>query len=792
MGQHQQQQLDNTDVNDIVAILSPQSEKKGIINFSSQPSTVARQKASNDIMFAIGSELSKSVDSANIIGETKEPISPFRIHFPIRPLPSVVNYVQKMQQSGEQQGKQQLIRESSFKYDLIDVDKDTNADINYDKYNLSLAAISFALFSPTPSVPKSSTWKIDRMRSLPLGLRIFIHDPVPNTKSLPIQNVVFILQEQCSDHLLPYYEFLIEERDDRSEYVHNSVAIQYRDRILKLQKIQKALIEIREEKKQRRLERKLKRKIEGKIIKVKKIIEKRKKLEKQIEAEQNNKNTIEYLKEEGKEDKTKNQIEIEQKQLDGNEKEKEIQQNKESKQEIERIDQSSDLENISDILSQIHFPIIHPYHNQYTPALRRKGEIGYLRARLIHFLRSSLFYNPEELLKQFSFDQNEFYEERVIILSRLRRHKEALNILITFAGDVEAAENYCIAHYNPSSAPEDEPERDIHLTMISVLVDDLLRDGEAEEEEKQKEKRNNNRKQKEQNLANILKKKEKKLVQLKNYLIRFFRFLNTQDVLELIPQTLPLDIILPYLELSLQTLEGVERNIQVENSLLRSEELITEYRRVNNVDRRVKVSESLRCQRCGDRFIGHQTVAIAPDNTVYHLACFEQAELESGHFHPHNPITGMQFKSDLNGGQSVSQRSGKIVKEGLEKDRDTQTQKRLSFSKGTQVGSLLQGSDEQSGSIEKIGKATLAQQPLSSFVSETDDTFLRTTALGLSAIPLPQTNPEYSRALLSLEISRASDGARNTLNSGNGEDMIGSEQRDEERRSDIQDSHFFR
>jgi hypothetical protein len=41
-----------------------------------------------------------------------------------------------------------------------------------------------------------------------------------------------------------------------------------------------------------------------------------------------------------------------------------------------------------------------------------------------------------------------FYEEIVVLLSRLRLHKTALSILIRDVGDFSAAENYCVAHYD--------------------------------------------------------------------------------------------------------------------------------------------------------------------------------------------------------------------------------------------------------------------------------------------------------------------------------------------------------
>jgi hypothetical protein len=78
---------------------------------------------------------------------------------------------------------------------------------------------------------------------------------------------------------------------------------------------------------------------------------------------------------------------------------------------------------------------------------RIDNSIDQLRADLSLFLLSSTSYRPDRLLALLPEDA--LLQERTILLSRLKRHLEALVILVDRLGDILAARKYCERHYKP-------------------------------------------------------------------------------------------------------------------------------------------------------------------------------------------------------------------------------------------------------------------------------------------------------------------------------------------------------
>uniref|UniRef100_A0A0K0CSY7 CNH domain-containing protein n=1 Tax=Angiostrongylus cantonensis TaxID=6313 RepID=A0A0K0CSY7_ANGCA len=74
------------------------------------------------------------------------------------------------------------------------------------------------------------------------------------------------------------------------------------------------------------------------------------------------------------------------------------------------------------------------------------GELGRMRRRLIKFLQSSLYYSPQAVLLQ--LNNCVFYEERALLLGRLKHHEQALTIYTSILNDFESAEEYCRIYYD--------------------------------------------------------------------------------------------------------------------------------------------------------------------------------------------------------------------------------------------------------------------------------------------------------------------------------------------------------
>lgn len=93
-----------------------------------------------------------------------------------------------------------------------------------------------------------------------------------------------------------------------------------------------------------------------------------------------------------------------------------------------------------------------------------EGELGEYRRRLAHFLQSSISYSPEKLIVQLRYDS--MFEERAMLLGRLKKHEQALAIYTRVLRDYRAAVKYCELHYN-----RNDPENSkVWLTLLRLYT----------------------------------------------------------------------------------------------------------------------------------------------------------------------------------------------------------------------------------------------------------------------------------------------------------------------------------
>ncbi|KAI3636139.1 hypothetical protein MIR68_005491 [Amoeboaphelidium protococcarum] len=88
--------------------------------------------------------------------------------------------------------------------------------------------------------------------------------------------------------------------------------------------------------------------------------------------------------------------------------------------------------------------------------------VAYLRRVLQLFMRHSSAYRPEKLIN--SFPQS-FYDERAILLSRVGKHKAALDIYINYLKDCSLAETYC--HSVNMQYPQ------VYHDLFDIYIDNL-------------------------------------------------------------------------------------------------------------------------------------------------------------------------------------------------------------------------------------------------------------------------------------------------------------------------------
>ncbi|KHJ79428.1 hypothetical protein OESDEN_20926 [Oesophagostomum dentatum] len=92
------------------------------------------------------------------------------------------------------------------------------------------------------------------------------------------------------------------------------------------------------------------------------------------------------------------------------------------------------------------------------------GELGEMRRRLLKFLQFSLYYSPQAVILQLS--NCAFYEERALVLGRLKHHEQALAIYTSILNDFDAAEEYCKIYYDQN----DETNSQVYLLLFRAFV----------------------------------------------------------------------------------------------------------------------------------------------------------------------------------------------------------------------------------------------------------------------------------------------------------------------------------
>ncbi|KAL3984658.1 Vacuolar sorting protein 39 domain 1 family protein [Acanthocheilonema viteae] len=99
-----------------------------------------------------------------------------------------------------------------------------------------------------------------------------------------------------------------------------------------------------------------------------------------------------------------------------------------------------------------------------APAGEEEGELGEYRCKLQHFLKTSTAYSPEKLLVQLR--HNSLYEERALLLGRLKKHQQALAIYTQILKNYKAAEKYCTDCYEP----EDPQHSKVFLILLQMYT----------------------------------------------------------------------------------------------------------------------------------------------------------------------------------------------------------------------------------------------------------------------------------------------------------------------------------
>lgn len=217
--------------------------------------------------------------------------------------------------------------------------------------------------------------------------------------------------------------------------------------------------------------------------------------------------------------------------------------------------------------------------------------------KLLEFLKKSNHYNPESVLRNFPYD--DLFEERAIILGKMGKHEKVLAIHIQILGDIVKAVKYCeYVHKNNN----DPVAKDIFVLLIKIL---LIPPTSPPYTNVKLHPRCL-----EPNIDDVLDLLEKHATKL-----------NPHDVLQILPDNIPLIRLRPFLETALHHSLEKRRNIQILKGLLYAANLQTQEQRMHIESKSVLVTEFSVCPICSKKFTSQSAFVRFPDGKIVHYSC---------------------------------------------------------------------------------------------------------------------------------------------------------------------------
>eukprot|EP00002_Diphylleia_rotans_P040852 TRINITY_DN9805_c0_g1_i1.p1 TRINITY_DN9805_c0_g1~~TRINITY_DN9805_c0_g1_i1.p1 ORF type:complete len:839 (+),score=133.42 TRINITY_DN9805_c0_g1_i1:97-2613(+) len=247
--------------------------------------------------------------------------------------------------------------------------------------------------------------------------------------------------------------------------------------------------------------------------------------------------------------------------------------------------------------SDFHNELINCYLQLYTRLPKDKSESEQVRRKLLAFLESSTHYSPEKMLSR--FPQKDLFHERALLLSRIGRHEQALEIYAHHLQDPTKAVQYCESYYNP----ETEEGRDVYLSLLKVYLqppggkEPMIRPALA-------------------------------------LLDQHFCKIDTAKALEMLPPQTSISHLLPFFEAILREETKSRRENQIVRNIHKSENLHVRESLIRSRLPVVKVTEDLACSICKRR-IWPSAFYRYPNGTVVHFGCCKDKHV--------CPRTGIDF-----------------------------------------------------------------------------------------------------------------------------------------------------
>lgn len=244
------------------------------------------------------------------------------------------------------------------------------------------------------------------------------------------------------------------------------------------------------------------------------------------------------------------------------------------------------------------------YVNSLLPIVKAKGMTGQdsvfieTRTKLLTLLRQAKSYAEPAILSLII--SLPFYEEQIILYSRLNKHQKALEVIVDNLRDYDRAEAYCLEYKNDNTG--------LTLSLLRVYLADQKEEGDFI---------------------------PKSALSLLN---SHARELDPVMVLPLLPNDMPLQSVSEYLRKSIQGHIHTLRQGQIVKNLGKSESLNVKHKLSLMNKKSVTISKERMCPVCQKR-MGDKYFCRFPNGQVVHFKC-------AGPEAPFTvcPVTGEDFK----------------------------------------------------------------------------------------------------------------------------------------------------
>lgn len=273
------------------------------------------------------------------------------------------------------------------------------------------------------------------------------------------------------------------------------------------------------------------------------------------------------------------------------------------------IDCSDKTEEFHNRLVDLYREKVHKLRQEYVDSLPEgdppkeegmessESDLGLMRRKLIGFLQRSWHYIPERLLTR--FPTNSFFEERAILLGRLGRHEQALDIYIHTLKSIKLAEEYCAKNY----AKDKEGNKDVYYLLLKMFLtppDPHDPDFPA--------------------MSSITLLGHQRTDMALKLLVDHATKIDTTKALELLPPDTKLRHILTYMENVMESQAAHRRSNQILKSMMYAENLQVTEHLIQRQRVKVDITDEDICRYCKKR-IGQSVFCRYPNGHLVHFSC---------------------------------------------------------------------------------------------------------------------------------------------------------------------------